>query len=103
MQSVFTDTMNQDNLFHLMIHADIDTVRNICLTQSIDYCHDAHFWKLKFGHDQLPILINPLPTTLTEWRKEYIRVETAANLAMDLLDKIKKGNAVHFNYTSEQF
>ena len=102
MQSVFTNTMNQDNLFHLMIESDIDTVRSICLTQHISYCNDLYFWKLKFGHDDLPILTKELPTTLNEWRKEYIRVEKAADLAVEVLEKLKN-KMVIFEYNDKQF
>ena len=32
---MFTQTMDDNNLFNLMIHSDIDTVNNICLTRNI--------------------------------------------------------------------
>ena len=104
MQSVFTNTMNQDNLFHLMIESDIDTVRSICLTQHISYCNDPHFWKLKFDHDNLPIVTKELPATLNQWRKEYIRVETAADLAVEVLEKLQhKRLIIVFTYNDKQF
>ena len=104
MQSVFTDTMNQDNLFHLMMHSDINTVRSICLAKSIPYCHDAYFWKKKFDHDHLPILTQVLPMTLNEWRREYIRVETAADMALDILEHLQNNKAeVLMDQSSEEF
>lgn len=102
MQSTFKDTMNQDNLFHLMLHSDIDTVVSICITHRIDYCNDAFFWEKKFDIDNLPILTTQLPTTLKEWRREYIRVETASLLALDLL-QLPKTQSIIFNYSSNQF
>lgn len=98
---MFNGTMSHDDLFHLMLHADIDTVTNICATQHIEYCDSSMFWKLKFGHDELPILTKTLPTQFSDWRKEYNK---AANKAYELMNlmKNKYGEAV-FNYNQHDF
>jgi hypothetical protein len=71
------------------------------LTRNINYCQDDYFWNLKFGHDELPILTTILPTTFSGWRKEYIKVENAADKAFDVLSEIKN-NAIVLNYNDQQ-
>jgi hypothetical protein len=93
-------TLTNDELFHLMLYSDIQTLTNICLSKNINYCHDSYFWKLKFGHDELPILTSILPTTLEGWRKEYIKVENAADKAFDILNQVKNGEIV-LDYNDE--
>ena len=98
----FTNTLSDDELFHLMLHSDINTITSICLTRTISYCTDEHFWKLKFGKEDLPILTKILPTTLQGWRKEYIRVDEAATKATDILNHVINKDVL-FDYSSEQF
>ena len=99
MEREFTDTLNHDNLFNILLHADINTVTNICLTSHIDWCDSDYFWKLKFGKDELPIL-SPLPTNFSAWRKEYIRTMDASEAAVDLLEVVNTNDVV-FNYNDE--
>jgi hypothetical protein len=99
----FNSEIRDDELFHIMIHADIDTVTIICSTHHLDYCNTSYFWKLKFGHDELPILINPLPTTFKEWRQEYLKMDNAAKHSIEILNIKNKGQTVIFDYNSEQF
>lgn len=69
-----------------MLQSDVDTITNLCLTKHIPYCHNPHFWNLKFEHDGLLILGNPLPT-LNAWRKEYLKVDEATIKAHGLLNR----------------
>lgn len=101
MEREFTDTLNHDNLFNILLHADINTVTSMCLTNHIDWCDSDYFWKLKFGKDELPIL-SPLPTTFATWRKEYIRTMNASLEAVDLLELVNQNDVV-FNYNDEYF
>ena len=96
------NTLDDDALFNIMLNADIDTVTSICLTTNISYCDDLHFWKLYFGKNNLPILINPLPTTLSAWRREYKRVQSAALLTTELMAQLRQGYIINLNYTSHQ-
>jgi hypothetical protein len=101
---MFTRTMSHDDLFHLMLHSDINTLTSICLSQHLEYCDSSMFWKLKFGHDELPILVNKLPTNFKDWRNEYIKVDTAANKAYELINHIKDNKTeALFNYNHDAF
>ena len=83
--------MDDNNLFNLMIHSDIDTLNNICLTRNIYWCHHNHFGKAKFAHDKLPILTPILHNTFITWQREYRRTDIAAKEAIHVLDNINNG------------
>ena len=102
MQREFTDTLNNDHLFHLLLHSDISTVTSMrILTGQINWCDSDYFWKLKFGKDHLPIL-GPLPDNFAMWRKEYIRTMNASIKAVNLLENAKEHDIL-FNYNNQYF
>ena len=47
--------MNIDTLMQVLLHCDIDTIKNYHLTSKNTILND-YFWRCKFAHDQLPIL-----------------------------------------------
>ena len=50
--------MNDDILFNVMLRADYNTLKSLCLTneKAYEYCHDNYFWHEKLTYDQLPII-----------------------------------------------
>ena len=61
-----------DLLFNIMMVSDIETLTSICLSVKNPWCHDRHFWTLKFEHDGLEMIQFLSPTDLSSWRKAYM-------------------------------
>lgn len=83
--------MNEDNLYQVMLNADIDSLNRLCQTtrKSRDICTNLHFWKQKYLH-QLPVLYSDEPTTVNEWKKEYKKVYNIIKLINKILNLISK-------------
>jgi len=61
----------------IIIHADIDDISSICLTNSIIHklCHNKHVWIKKFESEQLPIVT--MQSNIKGWINEYKRIKYA--------------------------
>lgn len=75
-------SLSVDDLFYVLINADIDTLTSVCLSQKNNPC-TSFFWKLKFEQDALPILSNP--TNFQDWRSHYIKVNNASIKTTEML------------------
>ncbi len=97
MEVSFTGNFNDDVLFQVMLHADLNTIENIYMTHKNNY---NYFWKKKFEKDELPI-IKP-QTSFNQWENEYIKI-MIAKMKSDQLLQILQHNKILINYTSEDF
>jgi hypothetical protein len=95
-------SLSNDELYQIMIHADIDTITSICLTNDISYCHDGIFWKFIFHRDNIPILSKLKLTTFSGWRKEYRKVTYAMNQSKYIMDVLKPDKEIEFDYSSDK-
>lgn len=75
-------SLSVDDLFYVLINADIDTLTSVCLSQKNNPC-TSFFWKLKFEQDALPILSNP--NNFNDWRSHYIKVNNASIKTTEML------------------
>ena len=76
----------EDNLNTILLTTDIDTIKSMSLVDKnwLKCCNDTNFWKLKFNHDNLPIITSSL-ITIDEWIQEYKLVLYCKNMASNIL------------------
>ena len=73
----------------ILINLDINTLQNACRTNKYhNICNDFNFWIQKFKYDDVPILALKLPTTATQWIKEYKKVNNIILQVDDIVDNI---------------
>lgn len=82
---------HSDILFNIMLNSPIDTIKSICLTQKDNqWCYNNFYWIEKFKHDQLT-LIEPYPTTLNNWIKEYKKMDEIKNVIQEGIKVVNSG------------
>lgn len=74
-----------DVYFNILLNSQIDTLRNLCLTQKNTalHCNNNYFWIKKFEHDNLPLLSDQ--NSISGWINEYKKVVNIQHKAANLL------------------
>src|SRR5436189_5447844 len=77
---------NQDILYNILLHADIDTIKNICLLNKTIrlLCGDNNLWHNKFQLNNLPIVTSDMSNVIA-WIIEYTKVSNANKLSKDII------------------
>ncbi|HSW76656.1 MAG TPA: hypothetical protein VLG50_06410 [Candidatus Saccharimonadales bacterium] len=73
----------EDIKFETLLRLDIDDLHHACLVDksSLSICHNNYFWQQKFEYDHVPLLVDTLPQSISEWIKEYKRAARAYDKA----------------------
>lgn len=84
--------MNEDILFNILLQSNINNIKNYCLLSTIskNICNDKNFWLTKFKIDNIPILYDIIPSTLSQWIKEYTKVLYTQNLSKGLIKVLQE-------------
>jgi hypothetical protein len=69
----------------IILHADIDTISNLCLTSTLinNICNNKHVWINKFIHNHFPIM-----TLSNNWIHEYIKINDTTIKNQNIIDSI---------------
>ena len=72
-----SDELLRDELYTIMINADYETIKNLCLTNKLAsmVCNDEYFWKIKLNIDYPNIKV------LSNWKKEYYKLNNVSKQA----------------------
>ena len=83
-----------DIIFNILLNTHIDNITLSCLISNKynKICNTEYFWIDKFKYDNIPILIDVYPTTISKWIVEYKRVKYCFGTTKDILiiNKIEK-------------
>lgn len=97
-QPLVTENLNQDHLYNIMLNADYETLKSLCLTNrfSEKTCRRKTFWLEKFNHQGW----EAQGDTLDELKSEYVIMESAVNTTkkiLQLVDNIRSNLKITFN------
>ena len=72
-KNITTRDLMKDEMYAIMINADYETIKHLCLTNKTgaDICNDEFFWKTKLNMDYPDIDV------VSNWKKEYYKLNKA--------------------------
>ena len=103
-QPLVTENLNQDYLYTIMLNADYETLKSLCLTNrfSEKTCRRKTFWLEKFNHQGWDVQGD----TIDELKSEYVNMESAVNTTkkiLQLVDNIRSSLTITFDLPSDLY